>query len=54
VPLWLQWAGALVVVVLSIKPLYRLVASRLERPVKKAPEPPEMVPLSAPSSCGPT
>jgi uncharacterized membrane protein YraQ (UPF0718 family) len=54
VPLWLQWAGALAVVLLSIKPLYRLIASRLKRPVKKSPQQPEMVSLSPPSSCGPT
>jgi uncharacterized membrane protein YraQ (UPF0718 family) len=62
VPLWLQWTGALVVVLLSIKPVYGLVSSRLQR-TKKAPlEPPkstttqpEMQPLpSSSSSCGPT
>jgi uncharacterized membrane protein YraQ (UPF0718 family) len=60
VPPWLQWAGALVVVVLSIKPVYRLVSSRLKRPQKETPEPPEkatsepeMLPPSS-SSCGPT
>ena len=56
VPSWLQWAGALAVILLSIKPLYRLIASRLIRPVKKLsqqPEP-EKVSLSQPSSCGPT
>jgi uncharacterized membrane protein YraQ (UPF0718 family) len=59
VPLWLQWAGALVVVLLSIKPVYGLVASRLKNAANKPPRPPETVttrpePLSPPSSCGPT
>ena len=61
VPLWLQWAGALVVVLLSIKPMYSLLSSRLKSAVKKPPRPPqtvtiqpEMESLSPPSSCGPT
>ena len=61
VPLWLQWTGALVVVVLSIKPIYNLLSSRLKSAAKKPPRPPEAVtpqpemdPLSPPSSCGPT
>jgi uncharacterized membrane protein YraQ (UPF0718 family) len=61
VPLWLQWAGALVVVLLSIKPMYNLLSSRLKNAVKKPPRPPqtvtiqpEMESLSPPSSCGPT
>ncbi len=61
IPLWLQWAGALLVVALSIKPVYRLVASRLAHPAKKPPKPTEtltieskMVPLSPPTSGGPT
>jgi len=61
VPLWLQWAGALVVVMLSIKPMYNLLSSRLKNAVKKPPRPPqtvtiqpEMESLSPPSSCGPT
>jgi uncharacterized membrane protein YraQ (UPF0718 family) len=61
VPLWLQWAGALVVVLLSIKPLYGLIASRLKRSETAPPEPPEtsaaqpeMLPTSSSSSCGPT
>ena len=60
VPLWLQWAGALVVVLLSIKPIYNLISSRLKRAKKEPPRPPEtvtaqpeMVPLSS-SSCGST
>jgi len=61
VPLWLQWAGALVVVLLSIKPIYNLLFSRLKSAAKKPPRPPETVTiqpgmesLSPPSSCGPT
>ena len=61
VPLWLQWAGALVVVLLSIKPIYSLLSSRLKSAAKKPPQPqetviiqPEMAPLTPPSSCGPT
>jgi len=61
VPLWLQWAGAIVVVVLSIKPIYNLFSSRLKSAGKKPPKPPETVTdqpemesLSPPSSCGPT
>jgi len=61
VPLWLQWAGALVVVLLSIKPVYNLISSRLKRRAQKPPQPPErvtaqpeMLPLSSSSSCGPT
>ena len=60
VPLWLQWAGALVVVLLSIKPVYGLVSSRLKRSAKEPSPPPETTgaqpetpPLSS-SSCGPT
>ena len=61
VPLWLQWAGALVVVLLSIKPVYNLISSRLKRAEKEPLKPPEtvtvqpeMVPLPSSSSCGPT
>ena len=61
VPLWLQWAGALVVVVLSIKPIYSLLSARLKSLSKKIPGPPDAVTtqpkmesLSPPSSCGPT
>ena len=61
VPPWLQWAGALVVVLLSIKPLYNLISSRLKRAEKKPPKPPQTVTaqpevMSLPSSsgCGPT
>ena len=61
VPLWLQWAGALVVVLLSIKPLYGFIASRLKRSETAPSEPPEtstvqpeMLPTSSSSSCGPT
>jgi len=61
VPPWLQWTGALVVVMLSIKPVYNLISSRLKRTAEKPPQPtetataqPEMVPLSSSSSCGPT
>jgi uncharacterized membrane protein YraQ (UPF0718 family) len=61
VPLWLQWAGALVVVLLSIKPIYNLLFFRLKSAAKKPPKPPEtltiqseMESLSPPSSCGPT
>jgi len=62
VPLWLQWAGTLVVVLLSIKPVYNLISSRLKRAEEEPRKPPEtvtaqpeMVPLSSSSSsCGPT
>jgi len=61
VPLWLQWAGALVVVLLSIKPIYNLLSSRLKIAAKNPPQSPETVKiqpemesLSPPSSCGPT
>jgi uncharacterized membrane protein YraQ (UPF0718 family) len=57
VPIWLQWTGALVVVLLSIKPLYKLITSRLARSGKKPPKPPELVtiqPKMAPPSSGPT
>ena len=61
VPPWLQWAGALVVVLLSIKPLYNLISSRLKRAEKKPPKPPqtvtaqpEIMPLPSSSGCGPT
>jgi uncharacterized membrane protein YraQ (UPF0718 family) len=60
VPLWLQWIGALVVVLLSIKPVIRLIGSRLKRSTKEPPKSaetvtadPELVPLSS-STCGPT
>ena len=60
VPAWLQWSGALVVVMLSIKPIYSLVSSRLrrtaEKPVKLSKSvtaKSEILPLSS-SSCGPT
>mgnify|MGYP001819352012 FL=1 len=61
VPPWLQWAGALVVVGLSIKPIYSLLSARLKSLSKKLPGPPDAVTtqpkmesLSPPSSCGPT
>ena len=61
VPPWLQWAGALVVVGLSIKPIYSLLSARLKSLSKKIPGPPDAVTtqpkmesLSPPSSCGPT
>ena len=57
VPHWLQWTGALVVVLLSIKPIYRLITSRLARSAKKAPKSPELVtiqPKMEPPSGGPT
>jgi uncharacterized membrane protein YraQ (UPF0718 family) len=53
VPLWLQWAGALVIGLLSIKPLYQRVSSRLKRLRKKTPGPSEMLPMAS-SSGGPT
>ena len=53
VPLWLQWTGALVVILLSVKPLYQLASSRLKRLRKKAPDPSEMLPMAS-SSGGPT
>jgi hypothetical protein len=30
IPLWAQWAGALLVLILSIKPLYSHIASRIK------------------------
>jgi uncharacterized membrane protein YraQ (UPF0718 family) len=54
VPLWLQWAGALVVILLSIKPLLGLIATHLNRLQKKPPKPSEMMPVSSSSNCGPT
>ena len=53
VPLWLQWTGALVVILLSVKPLYQLASSRLKRLRKKTPDPSEMLPMAS-SSGGPT
>ena len=53
VPHWLQWTGALVIILLSIKPLYRLASSRLKRLRKKTPGPSEMLPMAS-SSGGPT
>ena len=53
VPLWLQWTGALLVVLLSIKPMYQLTSSRLNRLRKKRPGPSEMLPMAS-SSGGPT
>jgi uncharacterized membrane protein YraQ (UPF0718 family) len=61
VPPWLQWTGALVVVLLSIKPIYNMLSARLKSAAKKPPGTPqtvavpsEMESLSPPSSCGPT
>lgn len=61
VPLWLQWAGALVVVLLSIKPVCNIISSLLIRRGKGPPKPsqsatvqPEMVSLPSSSNCGPT
>ncbi len=58
-PIWAQWAGALLVLLLSIKPLYGKIASRFKSevtadlksltPVKPDPEPFESAP-----SCGST
>jgi uncharacterized protein len=61
-PLWVQWAGALLVVVLSIKPLYRMAISlktRIIRAVTRTPKKPvSNTPASEtvlPSAgCGPT
>jgi hypothetical protein len=62
IPLWLQWAGALLVLALSIKPLYRMVTSlrirfsrsraiRLENSASAAPDSENLL---GPSGCGPT
>jgi len=61
VPLWVQWAGALLVLLLSIKPLYRKMRSLIKR--WKSIGPPTQKPLSASTGaessiiapqCGPT
>jgi len=59
IPLWAQWAGALLVMLLSIKPLYSHIASRIKSkrtedlkglpPVKSASEA-----FSGAPNCGPT
>ena len=61
VPLWLQWAGALTVMIMSIKPLYQILSARLRRSWKYAPpkpqtaqSKPDMEPISSASNCGPT
>ena len=53
VPHWLQWAGALVVAMLSIKPMYQLASSRLKGLRKKTSGPTEMLPMAS-SGRGPT
>jgi hypothetical protein len=40
-------------VLLSIKPVYNQISSRLKRAKKEPPKPPEVVPLSSSSGCGP-
>ena len=61
-PLWVQWAGALLVVILSIKPLYRMTTSLilsirraamtiLKNPVSDPPDSENVLPSAG---CGPT
>lgn len=61
-PLWVQWAGALLVVILSIKPLYRMTTSLilrirraamtiLKKPVSDPPDSENVLPSAG---CGPT
>jgi hypothetical protein len=61
-PLWVQWAGALMVMILSIKPLYRMTTSLilrirraamtiLKKPVSDPPDSENVLPSAG---CGPT
>jgi hypothetical protein len=59
IPLWAQWTGALFVLLLSIKPLYRVIAARFKSEKTAAPIVPPPVnsdseALSAAPNCGPT
>jgi hypothetical protein len=59
IPLWAQWTGALFVLLLSIKPLYRVIAARFKSkktaaPIMPPPVNSESEALSAAPNCGPT
>ncbi len=62
VPVWVQWAGALLILFLSVKPLYRKIRSLAVRPKSARPSAPKTsAPASSdsgcsltPSQCGPT
>ena len=59
IPLWLQWAGALFVLILSIKPLFSLFKSRIisnKTAALKVPPPadPDSGAFSGSPNCGPT
>jgi hypothetical protein len=61
-PLWVQWAGAFLVVILSIKPLYHMTISLKTRirpaatttPKKTASNPPDSENVLPSAGCGPT
>lgn len=55
-PAWLQWAGAVAVVLLSVKPLVRLAVARFPKRRKPYPDPAAPLPdiLPTVSDCGPT
>jgi len=59
IPLWAQWTGALFVLLLSIKPIYRVIAARFKSkktvaPIVPPPVNSESEALSAAPNCGPT
>ena len=59
IPQWAQWTGALFVMLLSIKPLYRVIVARFTSKKTTAPIAPppinsESDAISAASNCGPT
>jgi len=59
IPMWAQWAGALLVLILSIKPLYSHIASRIKSKRRAAPKvlPPvksDSEAFEAAQNCGPT
>jgi uncharacterized membrane protein YraQ (UPF0718 family) len=59
IPLWAQWTGALFVLLLSIKPLYRVIAARFKSkktaaPIMPPPVNSESEALSVAPNCGPT
>jgi len=57
VPLWAQWAGAVIVLVLSIRPLYHMTASlisRFRRATETAQKPPASEDALSSTGCGPT
>jgi hypothetical protein len=59
IPLWAQWTGALSVLLLSIKPLYRVIAARFTSkkttaPIVPTPVNSESDAISAAPNCSPT